>query len=147
VALREPAGDDAVVELLQSFLDAWQRESLDALMALTAPDAGLLEGSDHGHAALVESWRQRLRAHEYGRLEGADLFRPERVERWEWDALGVPQSPARPPPMRPGDLLVRAPLEVTRVGGERVFGDVVVMVLRRQSGHLRIAGYAENDAR
>jgi hypothetical protein len=147
VSLREPAGDDAVVNLLESFLDAWQRESLDGLLALTASDAGLLDGADHGHAALIESWRQRLRAHDYGRLDGADLLRPERVERWEWDDLTAPQSPPRPPPMHPGDVLVRAPLEVTRVGGERVFGDVVVMVLRRQSGRLRIAAYGENDAR
>jgi hypothetical protein len=147
VSLREPPGDDAVVELVEAFLDAWQRESLDGLLALTAPDAGLLDGAEHGHAALVESWRQRLRAHDYGRLEGEDLVRPERVERWEWDDLALPQAPSRPAAMRPGDVLVRAPLEVTRVGGERVFGDVIVMVLRRQTGHLRIAAYGENDAR
>jgi hypothetical protein len=147
LALREPTGEDAVVELLQSFLEGWQHESLDALMALVAPDAGLLEGADHGHAALVDSWRQRLRAHDYGRLDGADLVRPERIERWEWDELGMSQTPARPASMRPGDVFVRAPLEVTRVGGERVFGDVVVMILKRQNGHLRIAAYGENDAR
>jgi hypothetical protein len=147
VALREPAGDDAVVELIQAFLDGWQHESLDALLALAAPDAGLIDGSDHGHAALVESWRQRLRAHDYGRLDGADLVRPERIERWEWDELGTPQSPPRPVAMHPGEVLVRAPLEVTRVGGERVFGDVVVMILKRQNGRLRIAAYGENDAR
>jgi len=147
LALREPTGEDAVVELLRSFLEGWQHESLDALLALVAPDAGLLEGADHGHAALVDSWRQRLRAHDYGRLDGSDLVRPERIERWEWDELGMSQTPARPASMRPGDVFVRAPLEVTRVGGERVFGDVVVMILKRQNGHLRIAAYGENDAR
>ena len=48
--------------------------------------------------------------------------------------------------MRSGEVLVRAPLEVTRVAGERVFGDVLMMVLRRQDGSLRIAGYSEVDA-
>jgi hypothetical protein len=146
LALREPAGDDAVVELLEAFLDGWQHESLDALLALAAPDAGLLDGADHGHAALVESWRQRLRAHDYGRLDGADLLRPERIERWDWDELGTAHAPPRPGAMHPGEMLVRAPLEVTRVGGERVFGDVVVMILKRQSGRLRIAAYGEADA-
>jgi hypothetical protein len=145
VALREPAGEDAVLELIEAFLEGWQRESLDALLSLTAPDAGLLDGPDHGHAALVESWRQRLRAHDYGRLEGADLVRPERIERWEYDELGSSRGPARPTAMRPGEVLLHAPLEITRVGGERVFGDVVVMILRRQSGHLRIAAYEETD--
>jgi hypothetical protein len=146
VSLREPAGEDAIVDLVRAFLDAWQRESLETLLALTAPDAGLLEDPEHGHAALVESWRQRLHAHDYGRIATAEMVRPERIERWEWDELGTPATPSRPPTMRPGELLVRAPLEVTRVAGERVFGDVVVMVVRRQEGRLRIAAYGEVDA-
>jgi hypothetical protein len=146
VSLREPAGQDAVVELVRAFLDAWQHESLETLLALSSPDAGLLEDPEHGHAALVESWRQRLHAHDYGRLATAEIVRPERIERWEWDELGAPSAPSRPSAMKPGELLVRAPLEVTRVGGERVFGDVVVMVVRRQDGRLRIAGYGEVDA-
>ena len=78
--------------------------SLDALLALTAPDAGLIDGPDHGHAALVESWRQRLRAHDYGRLAGAEVMLPEHIERWEWDELGPPPGPTRPPTMRPGEI-------------------------------------------
>ena len=146
VSLREPVGEGAVVEFVQEVIDGWEHESLDALLALVAADAGLIDGSEHGHAALVESWRQRLRAHDYGRLEGAEIVRPERIERWEWDELGTPQTPPRPLGMKPGEILVRAPLEVSRVGGERVFGDVVVMVLRRQDGRLRIAAYGEVDA-
>ena len=56
--------------------------------ALATADAGLIDGPDHGHAALVESWRQRLRAHDYGRLASAEIVLPERIERWEWDELG-----------------------------------------------------------
>ena len=123
-----------------------ERESLEALLGLATADAGLIDGPDHGHAALVESWRQRLRAHDYGRLAGAEIVLPERIERWEWDELGTPPRPRDPTGMRPGEILVRAPLEVTRVAGERVFGDVLLMVLRRQDGSLRIAGYSEVDA-
>jgi hypothetical protein len=145
VSLREPPAHDAVVELVRTFLDGWQRESLETLLGLSTSDAGLIDGADRGHAALIESWRQRLRAHDYGRLAGTELVLPERIERWEWDELGAPNRPARPSGMKSGDILVRAPLEVTRVAGERVFGDVVVMVLRRQDGGLRIAGYGEVD--
>ena len=143
ISLREPPAHDAVVELVRAFLDGWQRESLETLLGLSTPDAGLIDGPDHGHAALVESWRQRLRAHDYGRLAGTELVAPERIERWEWDELGTPDTPARPSGMRPGEILVRAPLEVTRVAGERVFGDVVTMVVKRQDGGLRITGYGE----
>jgi hypothetical protein len=146
VALREPSGADAVVEIVEGFLDGWSHDSLDALLALTTPDAGSLDGPDHGHATLVESWRQRLRAHDYARLAGAEIVRPERIERWEWDELGQPPAPARPNEMHRGDVLVRAPVEVTRVAGERVFGDVLTLILRRAEGRLRIAAYGESDA-
>ena len=145
-ALREPAGEDAVAALVEGLVDGWTHESLDGLLALTTPEAGLLEGSDHGHATLVEVWRQRLHAHEYGRLAGAEVVRPERIERWEWEELGTPPNPARPPGMRQGDLLVRAPVEITRIAGERVFGDVMTLIVRRQDGRLRIAAYGEGDA-
>ncbi len=146
VSLREPPGQDAIAALVQAFLDGWRRESLETLLGLATADAGLIDGPDHGHAALIESWRQRLRAHDYGRLASAEIVLPERIERWEWDELGTPPRPPRPTGMRSGEVLVRAPLEVTRVAGERVFGDVLLMVLRRQDGSLRIAGYSEVDA-
>jgi hypothetical protein len=146
LSLREPPGSDAVADLLQAFVDAWESESLDALMALLAPDAGPIDGPEHGRAALVESWRQRLRAHDYGHLAGLDVLRPERVQRWTWDELGTPDTPARPPGMLPAEILVRAPLEITRVAGEKVFGDALMMVLLEKDGKLRIAEYGEVSA-
>lgn len=146
VALREPAGNAAVTDLLQAFVDGWEHESIDALVALLAPDAVAIDGAEHGHASLIDTWRQRLRARDYGRLAGTEVVRPDRIQRWAWDELGTPDTPARPPSMRPSDVLVRVPLEVTRVGGERVFGDVMMLVLRRIDGKLRIAAYGEIDA-
>ncbi len=145
VSLRAPTGNDAVADLMQAFVEGWEHESIDALVALLTPDAGAIEGPDHGHAALVESWRQRLRAHDYARLAGAEILRPDRIQRWAWDELGAPETPARPRGMLPAEILVRAPVEVTRVAGERVFGDVMTMVLRREDGKLRIAAYGEVD--
>jgi hypothetical protein len=95
---------------------------------------------------LIESWRQRLRAHPYGRLAGVELVRPERVERWESDDLGSPDAPPRPPDMRPGELYVRVPLEASRMAGERFFGDVIVLLVRREEGRYKIAAYGEADA-
>jgi hypothetical protein len=146
LALREPPSEDEVVALLRAFFDAWQHESLESLLAFSTADAGELEGTDHGHAALVENWRQRLRAHDYARISGAEIVRAERVERWEWDDLGTAPNPPRPAAMRPGDLYVRAPVEVPHIAGERVFGDSVTMVLRRQEGKLHIAAYGEADS-
>ena len=145
IALREPAGADAVVELVRGLFDGWSRQSLDAMLAFTTADAGLLDGPDHGHAAHVESWRQRLHAHEYNRLAGSEIVRPERIERWDWDELGTPPNPSRPSGMHAGEVLVRVPIEVTSIAGERVFGDMLTLVLERQQGRLRIAAYGESD--
>jgi hypothetical protein len=145
ISLREPPRRDVVVNLLQAFIDGWENESLDALVGLLVPDAGPLDGAEHGHAALVEGWRQRLRSHDYARLAGLDVLRTERIQSWAWDELGTPETPARPTGMHPAEILVRAPLEVTRIAGEKVFGDALMMVLRQADGKLRIAAYGEVD--
>ncbi|HEY8040651.1 MAG TPA: hypothetical protein VIF15_12685 [Polyangiaceae bacterium] len=146
IALREPLAGDAVREVVQSLLDAWQRESLDALVALLTLDAGPIDARGRGRGSLVEGWRQRMHAHEYGRLSGVELVRPERIERWEWGELGASDAPARPADMRPDEVYVRVPLEVTRIAGEKLFDDVIVLVVRREDGKYKIAAYGETEA-
>jgi hypothetical protein len=143
VALREPLGGDAVRDLVLAVMDAWQRESLDQLATLLTNDAGPIESRSRGRGALVEAWRQRLHTHEYRRLAGTELVRPERIARYDWDDLDAPGSPARPPDMRPDELYVRIPIEVTRVAGERLFGDTIVVLLRREEGKYKVAAYGE----
>jgi hypothetical protein len=145
VSLREAPAAGAVIELLQAFVDAWEHDSLDALSSLLTTDAGPLEGRARGRGALVESWRQRLRAHSYARFAGVELVRNERIQRWSESDLGAAGAPPRPPEMSPDEVFVRAPLEATRLAGERVFGDVFEMVLREQDGKLKIAAYREVD--
>ena len=145
VALREPLSSDAVADVVRALLDAWQRESLEALGALLTADAGPIEARGRGPGALVESWRQRLRAHPYRRLEGLQLVRSERIEHYAYDELAGPDAPARPTGMREGEIYVRVPLEVTQVAGEKYFDDVIVLVLRREEGAYKIAAYGETD--
>jgi hypothetical protein len=143
VALREPVSDDAVVRVVEALVEAWQRESLDGLLALVTPDAQSLDARGHPGTALAEGWRQRLQAHEYKRLAGIELVRPEQIRRWDYDDLGAKGAPARPLEMRPGDLLVRVPFEVTHAAGEKLFGDFLVLVLRPSGAALRVAAYGE----
>jgi hypothetical protein len=145
-SLRVPVSRDAVASLLRSFFDAWSRESVDDLAALLAPDAGPLEARARGKRALVDVWRQRIRSHEYGRLAGTEMFRPERIERWEPDELSAEGAPPHVD-ARPGELTVRAPVETTTVGGEKLFGDAVVMLVRPEGGKLRIEAYGEVEGR
>ena len=145
VALREPLSSDAVADVVRAMMEGWQRESLEALGALLTPDAGPIEARGRGKGALVESWRQRMRAHPYRHLEGLQLVRAERIEHYAYDELGGPDAPARPAGMREGEIYVRVPLEVTQVAGEKYFEDVIVLLLRREEGGYKIAAYGETD--
>jgi hypothetical protein len=146
VALREPLRGDPVRDVVLAMVSAWQRESLDGLVALLTSDAGPIEARLRGRSALVESWRQRLHAHEYARLAGSELVRPERIERYDVDELRAADPNARGYELGPEEVFVRIPLEVTRVAGERLFGDVVIVILRREEGTYKIAAYGEIDA-
>jgi hypothetical protein len=96
---------------------------------------------------VVEGWKLRLKthAHEFARLDG-ELVRPESIEHWDWDELGRFSVPIRAD-LAPGEIYVCVPLEVTHAGTERLFGDTLVMVLRREQGVLRISAYGEVDSR
>jgi hypothetical protein len=145
VALREPLGGDALREVVFAVVEAWERESLEQLVALLSDDAGPIEARSRGRSALIESFRQRLHAHEYRRLAGVNLVRAERIERYAWNDLSAADAPARPPEMRPDELFVRVPLEVTRAAGERLFGDMMLLLVRREEGGYKIAAYGEAD--
>lgn len=150
LALREPPASEDVEEVVRAYLRAFEREDLDGLQRLLAQDAGPL-GRAGGRSQLVDLWRARFKSFEYQKLAGAEIARFGQLERRSYDAYAVPASaggPAggRPPEMRPGDLLVRIPIATPRVSGEQLFGDVLVLLLRREDGKLRIAGQADESA-
>jgi hypothetical protein len=146
VALRVPVSREAIASLLRAFFEAWKKESLDDLVALLSPDAGPVEARSRGSHVLVEGWRQRMRSHEYGRLGGVEMIRPERIERWETDDTPTDGALERAE-THPGEIAVRVPVEVPWMAGERLFGDTVVMVLRPEEGRLQIAAYGEVESR
>jgi hypothetical protein len=146
IALRPAPDDREIAAVVERLLEAWKHASLEELSALLAADAGPIGARARGRAALAESWRTRLQAHPYARLAGAELARPERIARWDPDRA---DGGAPPPPgsdLRAGEIYVRVPLEVTRLGGERVFGDAITLALRSEGGRLTIAAYGEEGA-
>jgi hypothetical protein len=151
VSLREPIGARAVAQFVDAFLDAWRRESLDDLDSLLSQssDAGPIEARGRGRAALIENWKQRLKAYanEYTHLEG-ELVAPERIEQWGSDDVGRLVGLSLPRvEMRLGDVFASAPLRVTSSGSDKLFGNFLVMVLRRENGDLRMVAYGETDER
>ncbi len=143
VALRASLSSDAIRDCVAALLDAWQRASLDALSALLAEGAGPIEARARGPGALVEAWRQRLRSHEYKRLEGLDSGapRPRRALRVRRAGrAGLARAPGRHAPRRD---FVRVPLEVTQVAGDKLFEPTIVLLMHAEGGRARITAYGE----
>jgi hypothetical protein len=149
VALREPLGGEAVVAVVRSLFRAFAHEDRDALSALLTADAAPLVMGSSGqarpaHGALLDQWSARLRSLNYGLLAGTEVARVDRIDRYTYgDLEGGSGAMARPEAMRPGDLLVRVPVTLPRVGAEPLFGDVVVLLLRREGDGFKIAGEGE----
>ncbi|MCA9586781.1 MAG: hypothetical protein KC657_15605 [Myxococcales bacterium] len=145
VGLRAPVADRDVEEVVASYFRAFVSEDLEALKGMLASGATAI-GASSARASLVDVWRARFRNFEYQQLAGTEIYRPSEIERHTFDTLGSPGAPPRPPQMVPGDVLVRVPVGVANVTGEQLFGDVVVLLLRREDGHLRIAAAADESA-
>jgi hypothetical protein len=146
VALRVPLADKDVEELVRAYVRAFEREDLEALVQLLAEEAAPL-GRAGARSQLVELWRARMKSFEYQRLGGVEVAQIAKLERYGFDATGGAGAPERPPSMRPGDLYVRVPIATPRVGSDQLFGDVLVLLLRREDGRLKIAGQADESGR
>ncbi|WP_394850299.1 hypothetical protein LZC95_22930 [Pendulispora brunnea] len=147
VALREPLGDDAMFDVVRAFVSAFQREDADALIGLLTFDAVLLDAKGtKSRSAIVDGWRARFRNLDYSKLVGTEVIDLDAIERYTAQNASSANVPARPAEMREGDVLLRIPVAAARVAGERYFGDVITMVLRREGERYRIAGLGEEDA-
>jgi hypothetical protein len=143
VALREPLADKDVEDVVRAYIRGFEREDDQALIQLLAQDATSLGRQASTRQQLIDIWRTKMKSFEYQRLAGLEIARISQLERHTYETLGAPGAPPRPPEMRPGDLYVRVPIATARVGSEQLFGDVLVLLLRREDGRLKIAGQAD----
>jgi hypothetical protein len=148
VALREPRDPAPFRELAYAYVHALQREDLDSVIALLTTDAVALHGKARPtRSALLESLRSRMRAVDYTQIAGLDPLEGDAIRIYDYDELGAAGELARPPEMRTGEVLVRAPVAVARIGSDRFFGAALLLVVRREDARLRIAGIGEDDGR
>lgn len=145
VALREPLADKDVEDVVRAYIRAFEREDVRALEELLAQDAAPLGRSGLGRIQLVDVWRAKIKNFEYQKLAGMEVARLSQIEKHTYDTMGTLGAPARPPEMRPGDIYVRVPIATPRIGQEQLFGDVLVLLLRRENGQLKIAGQADES--
>jgi hypothetical protein len=145
VALREPLADKEVEDIVRSYLRAFESENEKALEVLLATEAAPLGRPGTNRVHLAELWRTKMRNFEYQRLAGVEVARISQIEKHSYDLLGQPGSLPRPPEMKPGDLYVRVPIVTPRIGSEQLFGDILVLLLRREDGRWKIAGQADEN--
>jgi hypothetical protein len=144
VALREPLADKDVEDVVRAYIRAFEREDVDALVQLLAQEASPL-GRAGNKNQLVDLWRTKIKNFEYQKLAGVEVARIAQIEKHTYDTLGASGAPSRPTEMRPGDLYVRVPIATPRVGSDQLFGDLLVLLLRREDGRLKIAGQADEN--
>jgi hypothetical protein len=144
VALREPLADKDIEDVVRAYVRAFEREDLDALVQLLAQEASPL-GRAGSKNQLVDLWRTKMKNFEYQRLAGVEVARVAQIEKYGYEALGASGAPQRPAEMKPGDLYVRVPIATPRVGTDQLFGDVLVLLLRREDARLKIAGQADEN--
>lgn len=147
VALAEPAPDEAVRDFVFGFFDAFRRRDRGALAALVAEGAVRLEaGAAYGNRdALIDSLASRYRSVDATKLSPADIATLDHIERFtraELEALGK----KRPDAMRDVGLFVRVTMPPLRAGGEKVFDDTVVFVVRVEAGRLKLVTLLEGPA-
>ena len=145
VALREPLADKDVEDLVRAYIRGFEREDDQALVGLLAQDAVSLGRAGSTRQQLIESWRTKMKSFEYQRLAGLEVARVSEIEWHTYDTLGGPGAPQRPPEMRQGDLYIRVPIATPRLGSEQLFGEHLLLLLRREDGRLKIAGQADES--
>ena len=143
VSLQEPLSEAAIRDVVRSYFQAFEREDILALAQLLTPDAVSLDARGIGRGAILEAWKARLKTLNFSKLAGVDVVEIDQVERFDYDDLGVPSAPARPQEMQRGEVYVRVPVATPSIAGERLFGDTITFLLRREEGHFKIAAIGE----
>jgi hypothetical protein len=147
VALREPVGEEEPLRVVHDFIHGFVHVDREGLHQMLAEHATQLDAHGAGSAESLRAFFDlRLRSFDYTRLAGTEVYRVDQVERYAYDELGGGGARARPAEMREGDLLVRVPILTPHVGSDRLFGDVMVLLLRREEGRFKIAGYGEDNS-
>jgi hypothetical protein len=146
VALKPPLPEKAARMVVVAFFRAIVTEDLEALSELVTSDANAPSRTRGGAPGMIDHWRGRMRHFRYRALAGEVLYQEADVELYRYDDLevAIPGRPPRPPDMLRSDVLLRVPMLVVRAGSDRVFGDEIVFLLRRDKDRFRIRQLVED---
>jgi len=140
VVLRPPLPEKEARRLVAAFFRCIVGEDMDAMAELLTSDAVASARSRTSAPSLLEYWRGRTHHLKYHNLATQTVYSDAQVEIYRYDDLdgAAPGRPARSPAMGRSDLLVRVPIASVRAGSDRLFGDEILLVLRRDTDRFRI---------
>jgi hypothetical protein len=153
VSLRAPVGEAAILALVEQLLSAFRSHDATVLDAVLSRSVRLLDTHGSGTPSVV---RDELSRRVVGfKNAGVSQVHVDAIDRFTYADLGQPGTLPRPAEMRVGDVLVRVHLAMPHPGGERLLGDVIVLLIRAEADpdapgekpSLRIAGFDEPEAR
>jgi hypothetical protein len=143
VTLRTPLGVDLALATVADLFRAIVREDPDAIENLFARDAivvGPVAGGANGTPPSAPLfWEHRFKRLDYTRLAGEPVYREADVE-----ILRAPSEAGDGAPGGDADVVVRVPIATPRVGLDRLFGDEIVLFMRREGDRYRIQRIQED---
>ena len=144
--LREPPDTSGALSVVRAFFVAVFHEDMPALRSALSSDAsqGPLAGPANGPAD--RQWEQRINKLDYKVAGPEPVYRESSIEVYVFPDLESPEGdrPSRPAAMTPDDILVRVPIEIRRVGTDRLFGDEILFLVRRTDGVFKIRTMLED---
>lgn len=145
VSLKPPLSIEDVRAVTKQLMHGFENEQIELIQPLLLSDA--IDLFAHwGREQIIQKLRERFQRLDYTKMRGLEVAHLERAELREYEDLPAAGPHGRPPEMMPGDVVVRIPMTAPLVGGERLFEDVLVLMLRRDAhGQLKIAGIGETS--
>lgn len=145
--LRTPVPREAIAALVRRLFEAFHARDVSGIEADVDDNVLDLrfdyETTRSRFAFLNQELQYRMKATPFDQIDVEAMYRPQDVEVWARDELGLPGRPLRPNVMGADDLLVRIPIATPRVGSDVLFGDEIKLLLRRVGSKYKIRGYGE----
>jgi hypothetical protein len=145
VTLRTPLGSDRAIATVEELFRKVVVEDGDGLEAIFTRDAVAVTGaaptggSGQSPLALL-LWQGRFRKLDYTKLAGEPIYREAELSVFHADdaADTLPHPAIHPEALGQGDVVVRVPILTTHVGAERLFGEELLLWMRRDGDRYRI---------
>jgi len=144
VTLRTPLGIDRALFTVHELFRKIVVEDGEGLEPLFTRDARavttLAPGGGGSTPQALLFWQGRFRKLDYTKLTGELVYRDTELTIFRADdAVDTPPHPAiRGEALAGNDVVIRVPILTPRVGADRLFGEEMVVWLRRDGDHYRI---------